>query len=152
MLRVTTFLRKSFSSGSSQLSSASLVRGIVPELGPGGPFDHPFYRSLWYWYEVEARVARMRAEAPGLSVHTLSWSTTLEAGALGALVDWVGLPADETVLEEASGRRVNRQQNHKTVELPADASLQEMYEAFRRRLIETGHDPASTTPAGEPAW
>jgi len=131
---------------------ANLVTAIVPELRDGGAFDHPFHRALWYWYEIEARVARMRAEAPWLPVHTLSWSTTLAPGPLREVVEWTGLPADAGVLERASRRRVNEQREEKRVEAPDEGRLRGMYEAFRRRLVDSGHDPARVAPEGEPVW
>jgi hypothetical protein len=45
------------------LAADNIVPGAFL-LEPKSPYGHEFYRNLWYWYEVEARIAAARRKHP----------------------------------------------------------------------------------------
>lgn len=113
---------------------------ITPELADGAPLAHPFYRSLWYWYEVEARIREMHERAPDLPIRTLSWTRRMDAREVGGLLEWLDLPTRLEEVARLCAVRVNTQSELTRSSVPSDEELEEMHGTFRDRLTALGYD------------
>jgi hypothetical protein len=74
---------------------------------PGREFEHPLYRCLWYWYETEARVIRLRQQHPGLQVFSLRTDGLNDPGTVASLADFLGVPKLKDTLLTRTGLRSN---------------------------------------------
>lgn len=66
-------------------------------------FSHPFYKALWYWHEVEARIAAWRARRPDIHVVDFEtrWLNDIEH--VANLFDLLGLEYDSVQLAKRVG-------------------------------------------------
>jgi len=118
----------------------------VPDLlKKGGPFDHDFYRCLWYWYEIEARIALDLAPAlPPDALIPLNWKGVIEGEAVLAMLDRLDRPHDRTAVMDMCTRPMNRlrrrKERHGVPAIPWDEA-QAMASEFRAAL-EQRADPA----------
>ena len=62
---------------------------IADLLDSDAELSHPFYRALWYWYEVEMRFAAWRARLPSMKVvHSTPIGSTTDRGCSGFWTSW----------------------------------------------------------------
>lgn len=119
------------------------------ELADDGEYAHPYYRMLWYWYEIEARIDAWRYRNPHVPFAELATEDLSDPVALGAALDAVGLEHDSTQLGEACGLSL-----HQKAEEKARAPLEsEVADAMHRRFLDLldakGHSPPLHGAGGE---
>lgn len=76
------------------------------ELGEGGPYAHPYFRILWYWYEIEARTRIFSKKFPFVPVHFIETEQLNDRETVQRLFGALGLPVTEATLA-AVGSRAN---------------------------------------------
>jgi hypothetical protein len=104
-------------------------------LEPHGPFEHDFYRCLWYWYEIEARCRRLNRRYPTIVFHRIRTEDLNDVTVLGEMFHALGIKVVESVVAKLAGTRSNLRGDLKTQKLDV-ASAHAMRDAFERRLEE----------------
>ena len=104
-----------------------------------GPFAHPFYRALWYWHEIEARVDAFRQAYPRIPIATLKTDDLNDADRVSECLRKLGIacaagavasscsPSDGCLLP-------------KRVAPPHSRLSEQMHDAFRLLLHERSLD------------
>lgn len=120
-------------------SGTNVISGVTRELQDGGLFSHPFYRCLWYWYEIEARIALMKEHHPGLDVCSLSWTTQLYPGEVSKVLEWAGVSVGLDLLSELLSEPTNTKEKSKKRWDVDIEELRTMHSEFRDYLEGLGH-------------
>jgi hypothetical protein len=100
-------------------------------------FSHPYYKALWYWYEVEARIAAWRARMPSVQVvdFRTEWLNDLER--VCSLLDGLGVQYDRARLASVVGAKEHTKDHQKIgTALPAEEAEQKDGR-FRELLVQT---------------
>jgi hypothetical protein len=119
---------------------------MVPELEEGGEFRNPFFRGLWYWYELELRFAAWRVRLPELKVVRFETPWFNEAERTFRLLDELEIAYDRDKIAGFVGRKVHTRFEHKTMPVIPRPEAERMDERFRRALQERGFDLAPLAP------
>lgn len=79
-----------------------------------GEFGNDFFRCLWYWYEIEARIERLlRPAVPPESIVPLFWKGKISAEAVLKALDRLQLNYDADAVRRLCRERVNEQRQRK---------------------------------------
>jgi hypothetical protein len=113
---------------------------IADVLDSDSDFSHPFYRALWYWHEVEARIAAMRAQMPTLKVCRFETNWLNNVSKVYALFDELHVEYDKFLLAARVGIREHDKEDEKTGPALARGRAQEMLSEFRALLGQRGFD------------
>lgn len=108
----------------------------VDDLLTGNPdFAHDFFRCLWYWYEIEARVKKCKADFPELAWSELSTEELNDKGALVRMFQQLSVDYNMEKLNQLAGARENtrKQRGNKPTVLP---EAQEMAAGFLEKVEE----------------
>jgi hypothetical protein len=104
-------------------------------------FSHPFYKALWYWHEVEARISAWRARTPAVRVVDFKTEWLSDLTRARGLLDELGVQYDAERLAQAIGTKANTKDHQKIgAALPAEEAQQKT-ERFQALL-------AAGTPHG----
>jgi hypothetical protein len=110
-------------------------------------FSHPYYKGLWYWHEVEARIGAWRASMPEVKVvdFETGWLNDLER--VCNLLSELGLQYDTVTLEALVGTKVHTKERQKiSVALPAEEVAQKAYR-FRQLIARDQRRRGAPPPA-----
>jgi hypothetical protein len=116
----------------------NLIR-IADLLDSDPEFSHPFYKALWYWYEIEARIAAWRARLPMLRVVRFETAWLNEIGRVRELFDGLGIEYDDARLEGRLGERTHIKAHQKYVAALDPTHALAMDERFQALLAD--HPP-----------
>ncbi len=108
---------------------------IPDALRAGGEWDDPIYTCLWYWYEIEARIAKMASDFPDLKIHRLSISDGSPTGAVLTLLSEMGLPFERELVVRVCDEVVNRKLHAKKRSGRSREELDRMHLEFRSFLL-----------------
>ncbi len=104
-------------------------------------FSHPFYKALWYWHEVEARIAAFHLEMPNVRFVRFQTEWLNDALRMCDLLDDLGVEYDTAVIAAMIGLKEHTKDDQKIGSaLPADVSEQ-MADRFRKLLESFEKDP-----------
>jgi len=117
------------------------VIDLRTELADGGEFDHPYFRSLWYWYEVEARIDAWRVRNPAVPFASLRTDDLSDPEVVGAALTQLGVVHDRAQLAGACGRRLHDKVSEKTRPPLDDGVAAPMHREFVELLRRRGHRP-----------
>jgi hypothetical protein len=121
---------------------ANLIR-IADLLETDPEFSHPYYRGLWYWYEMEVRFAAFRARFPSMKVAHFETAWFNQAPRVFDLLDDLGISYDKASISSVVGRREHLKLELK-VRPPLSADDSERMDArFQQLLHERGIDIAA---------
>jgi hypothetical protein len=76
-------------------------------------FSHPFYKALWYWHEVEARIRAWRARTPTIRVIDFETEWLNDLDRVYSLMDGLGVQYDRARLAPLVGARVHTKAHQK---------------------------------------
>ena len=76
-------------------------------------FSHPFYKALWYWHEIEARIAAWRLSVPAVKVVDFETRWLNDAGHVSRLFDELGVQCDSARLAALVGTRAHTKDHQK---------------------------------------
>ena len=108
----------------------------IPELFDGhNEFRHDFYRCIWYWYEIEARVHAMKERYPDVGWVNMTTEELNDKAALRAMFEKLGIPVDASRLERVVCLRENVRVEEKKEVLPWK-QCDEMNRKLRTRIEE----------------
>jgi hypothetical protein len=116
------------------------VLQIADLLDSDPELSHPFYRALWYWYEVEMRFAAWRSRLPSLKVARFETDWFDDRARVFQLFDALGLVYEKSVFEAMVLQKEHTKSALKVVPALAFSDAKEMDERFRQRLLSRGLD------------
>jgi len=103
-------------------------------------FSHPFYKALWYWYEIEMRAKSLRRSHPNLRIVRFETGWINEPARVRTLLNEVGIEYDASTLPSLAGERINVREVQKGLApLPSDQTLA-MQGRFERLLSQRDID------------
>jgi len=105
-------------------------------------YSHPFYKTLWYWYEVEARIAAWRASMPAVLVARFETEWLGDRAKVMRLLGQLGIECEEERIhiQPTIEQNRNAREEQKTVPRLPEEQAREMLERFRRLLTGRGID------------
>lgn len=112
---------------------ANLIR-MANILDSTGAFSHPFYKALWYWYEVEARISVWRARIPTLKFVRFETHWFNDMGRVSALLDELGISCAMEQIEGVVGTRQHAKEQQKLRTPLPSAQVEEMVSRFEELL------------------
>jgi hypothetical protein len=110
---------------------------IADVLDDGGEFSDPFYRALWYWYEIEARTEAFRRRYPSVPLITFRTEHLGDADRVAGLLRQLSLDAPPDAIRPARVRSNGRMDEKAGRPLPREEA-DRRHEEFRRMLLERG--------------
>ena len=109
---------------------APLNRIRIADALDGGEFSHPFYKALWYWFEIEARVEDWRRRLRGIPFVTFETAWLNDPERLFALATALGVAVDIRQLHSLIGVRENEKDREKLIAPLAPLEAERMLEHF----------------------
>jgi hypothetical protein len=97
-------------------------------------FSHPFYKALWYWHEVEARIAAWRARMPAVRVIDFETRWLNDLGRVCGLFDALGLPYNRARLAPLVGAKEHTKDDQKIGAMLPAAAAEQKAARFRELL------------------
>jgi hypothetical protein len=122
------------------LHAPTNVLPIADLLDSHSEFSHPFYRALWYWYEVEMRFARWRARLPSLKVAYFDTEWFNDRPRVFQLFDELGLDYERSEIESLVIGREHTKSDLKVLPALAFSEAEKMDQRFRELLHAHGLD------------
>lgn len=116
---------------------------IADALDHDPELSHPFYKALWYWHEIEARVAALRASAPSVKIVRFETAWLDDKAQLLWLFAQLGLPVDEERIELLIGNWCNQREDQKRVSALPEERREHMLLRLREFLAQRGLYSAS---------
>jgi hypothetical protein len=111
---------------------------IADALDGDARFAHPFYRCLWYCYEVEARIHEWRRRLPELRMHRFETEWLNDPARVRALMRDLDLPVEEALLARRIGVHENARNHQKLrASLPRPLAL-DLQDRLLALLAERG--------------
>ena len=118
---------------------------IADALDSDPELSHPFYKALWYWHEIEARVATLRAKVPAVKIVRFETAWLDDKAKVLGLFAQLGFPVDEGRIAPLIGSWCNQREDQKRVSaLPEERRehmLLRLREILARRGLYCGSDP-----------
>ncbi|HEY2036842.1 MAG TPA: hypothetical protein VGG96_07500 [Steroidobacteraceae bacterium] len=103
---------------------------------------HPFYKALWYWHEVEARVAALRTSLPALKIVRFETAWLGEEQKVRQLFAELGVACGELPVEPPLiGAVLNQRDEQKSVPALSAEQAESMLLRFREALRRCGAEP-----------
>jgi hypothetical protein len=100
---------------------APLNRICIADLLDGGEFSHPFYKGLWYWFEIEARVAEWRRRLPLVPFFRFETGWLNDAERLFELTRALGVVVNRSQIDSLAGMKAHGRDHQKMIApLPSD--------------------------------
>ncbi len=117
---------------------------ITDMLDTGDRFTHPFFKSLWYWYEIEARVEQWHMRHGHIAMYTFKTEDLNDEKKLCALFDHMGIDYDSQAVARVASTRENQKLSLKTKGSGEIGNTESMHELFKEMLCVKGyHLPAT---------
>jgi hypothetical protein len=116
------------------------VLQIADLLDSDAEFSHPFYRALWYWYEVEMRFAGWRARLPSLKVAHFDTDWFNDRSKVLRLFDELGLDYERAKIEAAVIEKAHTKSELKVLPALAFSTAERMDQRFQELLHSRGVD------------
>jgi hypothetical protein len=102
-------------------------------------FRHPFFKCLWYWYEMEARIADWKKRLEGrVAFAPLRTGDLKKPDAVAGTLHALGIDAGRG-FDFPTDLRLNQKPKKKRRRPPSEAEAAHMDRVFRRLLRDTGH-------------
>ena len=76
-------------------------------------FQHPYYRCLWYVFEIQARVESLKREHPSVPIFRMETPELSQPDSIHSLSQFLGVAVEEEALEKCLTQRANQQQENK---------------------------------------
>ncbi len=113
---------------------------IADLLDSDAEFSHPFYRALWYWYEVEMRFASWRARLPSMKVAHFDTDWFNDRSRVFHLFDELGLDYERSKIESVVIGKEHTKSELKVLPALAFSTAEKMDQRFQELLRSRGLD------------
>jgi len=104
-----------------------------------GEFGHAFYKTLWYWFEIEARIAEWQQQFPEVPVFRIDTPELNDPERVFAMFDWLGMQYCKDSVQPLIGVRENRKEENKLLPGIAPEQAAQMLERFQEILGNRGY-------------
>lgn len=94
-----------------------------------GEFAHPFYKGLWYWFEIETRVREWQQRLPGVPFVRFETDWFNQPQRLHELAQRLGISAERAQIDSLVGVKEHTREHMKIAPLQPDEA-QRMFERF----------------------
>ena len=102
----------------------------LPNLYNGSrEYQHDYFKCLWYWYEVEARIQKIKSEHPYLKWHTIYTNDLNSFEAVSEMLKAFNLDYQKDKLNSLVGTRDNTKKAEKKNKIDHSECI-EMHERF----------------------
>jgi hypothetical protein len=101
-------------------------------------FSHPFYQGLWYWHEVEARIAAWRVSMPAVKVIEFETGWLNDLGRVCNLLEGLGVQYEKARLAPVVGAKEHTKDHQKIGAMLAPEEAQQKAARFRQLLEHLG--------------
>jgi hypothetical protein len=120
----------------------------IPDALEAGEFSHPFYKALWYWFEVEARVAEWRRRLPTVPFIRFETQWLNDPERVFALTNELGIAVDRRKVDELVGMKENVREHHKQIAPLSGEEALRMLRRFEGLLDRAGlaHPAVTSSP------
>lgn len=112
---------------------------IVDLLEQDKRYSHPFFRCLWYWFEVEARVQDWRTRLPEVRFHRFETPWFNDSRRVHGLLRDLGIRYDPEAIEARVGKREHVREEQKRLDAVPPELAREMLESFEEALRARGY-------------
>lgn len=112
--------------------------------------SHPFYKALWYWHEIEARIAAWRTKVPALKMIRFETDWFNDRAKIMGLLGDLGICCDTPLPATLIGHKDNVREDQKMIAAIPEEQAQSMFARFRDVLAAREVD-LSRLEAGRPA-
>jgi len=109
---------------------APLNRLRIADVLDGDEFSHPFYKGLWYWFEIEARVDEWRRRLPAVPFVRFDTAWLSDTERLFALATALGVAVDKQRIESLIGVKENEKAKEKLLAPLPPEDANRMFEQF----------------------
>jgi hypothetical protein len=103
-------------------------------LATDSEFSHPFYKALWYWHEIEARIALWRTRMPAVKVVRFETQWLNDRERVSELLDALGMQYDKASIDATVGRKEHTKEDQKFATGLAPGAAEQMAARFRALL------------------
>jgi hypothetical protein len=129
---------------------APLNRIRIADALDAGEFSHPFYKGLWYWFEIETRVHEWRQRLPAVPFVRFETDWFNEPQRLATLATELRMDIDRRQIDSSAGVKEHAREHLKLIApLPPDEA-QRMFERFVA-LLQQRCPAAAAVTAGSGA-
>jgi hypothetical protein len=104
---------------------------------------HPFYKALWYWHEMEARIAALRATLPWLKIVRFETDALGDTEKVLRLFADLGIECGNRHLEPLIGQKFNQREEQKSLSAFPAEQAESMLLHFHETLVRHGIQVAS---------
>lgn len=112
----------------------------VPDLLDGHTeLSHPFYKALWYWYEMEARTMFWRRKLTHIRFHDFETGWLNEHERIFNLLDDLDIEYDKEILMDAVGTRKNTKEQKEQRNLLNRSHHENSSQLMREGLLDQQH-------------
>jgi hypothetical protein len=112
--------------------------GIADILEADAEFSHPFYKALWYWFEVEARIAAYKERFPSVPFVRFETDWVNDKKRVFGLLNDLSMDFDESAVGATVGARANAREHHKKMGPLDEEKAASMLKRFKTLLNEKG--------------
>jgi hypothetical protein len=109
---------------------APLNRIRIADALDAGEFSHPFYKGLWYWFEIEARVQEWRQRLPATPFVRFETDWFNEPHRLHALALGLGIAVDRPLIDSLVGVKEHTREHQKLIAPLQPDEARRMFERF----------------------
>lgn len=103
-------------------------------------FSHPFYKGLWYWYEVEARIADWRLRYPQLKFYQLRTEFLGNSDQVSQLLNELGMDSVQPgFMAGLLPAQVNVREYQKIAQPLPNAEAEQKNALFKQLLASKGY-------------
>ena len=101
-------------------------------------FSHPFYKALWYWFEIEERIAEWQKRLPSIPFLKFETNWLAKAERVFELLDRLKIEYEKSAIEAMIGTKENSREDEKRVAPLARFDSERMLRLFQEALMERG--------------
>jgi hypothetical protein len=109
---------------------APLNRIRLADALDAGEFSHPFYKGLWYWFEIETRVQEWRRRLPAVPFVRFETDWFNDPQRLVALAMELGIAVDRQQIDSLVGVKEHTREHLKLIAPLQPDEAQGMFEKF----------------------
>lgn len=123
---------------------APLNRIRIADVLDAGEFSHPFYKGLWYWFEIETRVQEWRQRLPAVPFVRFETEWFNDPQRLVALAMELGITVDRREIDSSVGVKEHAREHLKLIAPLQPDEARRMFEQFVALLQRRCPEAAAT--------
>ncbi len=113
---------------------------VADLLDASAEFSHPFYKALWYWYEIEMRILAWRTRYPSLKIIRFETDWFNDKSRIIEFFEKLGIDYDKSRIDTMVGRKENLKKDLKHIAPVPREQARQMLFRFQELLTRRGVD------------